>query len=190
MDINNTLHGEDDDSSVSSMPTLIGELDENQGTNNSGIQMQEAVVVSEFVVNLESNDEPSNDDEVASFLNSADKSDVRNEAQAFIGNVALTEEEVFLQSDDESEAREETQEAGDNSSNEQLLPIKLKSFLIKNDGVKLLKDELLQRQISFDEKETSMKKLKGSCKSFVDNEGAFHPVSTLILEAIQNGKLK
>ena len=35
-----------------------------------------------------------------------------------------------------------------------------------------------------------MKKLKGSCKSFVDNEGAFHPVSTLILEAIQNGKLK
>lgn len=51
MDINNILDGDDDDSSVSSMSTLIELEDENQGANNSGIQMQE-VVVNEFVITL------------------------------------------------------------------------------------------------------------------------------------------
>lgn len=65
----------------------------------------------------------------------------------------LTEEEVFLQSNDESQAREEAEETGGNSSNEQLLTVKLKFFKISNDGLKLLKDELIQRKIAFDEKE-------------------------------------
>ena len=68
--------------------------------------------------------------------------------------------------------------------------VSLTTFKIKNDGINLLRSELKERGIKFDENKKQIKPLKNLLKKCLGDTDIFNPVSIAIKDAIQCGKIE